>query len=113
MKDLSKELSLGLPKARGLYNPDAEKDACGVGFICDIKGRPSRQIMIDAESMNCCMDHRGGLGYEKNSGDGAGILTALPHKFFSKAISIICMPRTILTRTSSSTILTEIILKKL
>ena len=89
MKDLSKELSLGLPKARGLYNPDAEKDACGVGFICDIKGRPSRQIMIDAESMNCCMDHRGGLGYEKNSGDGAGILTALPHKFFSKAISII------------------------
>ena len=53
MKDLSKELSLGLPKARGLYNPDAEKDACGVGFICDIKGRPSRQIMIDAESMNC------------------------------------------------------------
>ena len=87
MKDLSKELALGLPQARGLYNPDAEKDACGVGFICDIKGRPSRQIMVDAESMNCCMDHRGGLGYEKNSGDGAGILTALPHKFLSKAIS--------------------------
>ncbi len=71
----------GLPSKRGLYDPANEKDSCGVGFICDIKGRPSHQIVADAAHMNCCMEHRGGVGYEKNTGDGAGILTALPHKF--------------------------------
>ena len=82
--ELSKQLSLGLPKRHGLYDPALEKDSCGVGFICDIKGRPSREIIEHAEHMNCCMVHRGGLGYEKNTGDGAGILTGLPHKFFVK-----------------------------
>ncbi len=70
----------GLPSKQGLYDPANEKDSCGVGFICDIKGRPSHQIVADAAYMNCCMEHRGGVGYEKNTGDGAGILTALPHK---------------------------------
>ena len=69
----------GLPSKSGLYDPANEKDSCGVGFICDIKGRPSHQIVADAAHMNCCMEHRGGVGYEKNTGDGAGILTALPH----------------------------------
>ena len=69
------------PNDKGLYHPSLEKDACGVGFVCDIKGRASRAIMDDAEHMNCCMVHRGGLGYEKNTGDGAGVLTALPHEF--------------------------------
>jgi len=69
----------GLPHRHGLYDPANEKDSCGVGFICDIKGRPSHQIVADAAHMNCCMEHRGGVGYEKNTGDGAGILTALPH----------------------------------
>ncbi|MBT06851.1 MAG: glutamate synthase large subunit [Rhodospirillaceae bacterium] len=79
--ELAKELTLGLPSKRGLYDPALEKDSCGVGFICDIKGRPSREIIEYAEHMNCCMIHRGGVGYEKNSGDGAGILTGLPHEF--------------------------------
>ena len=70
--------------ATGLYDPRYEKDSCGVGFVCDIKGRASRAIMEDAEHMNCCMVHRGGVGYENNTGDGAGILTAIPHKFFSR-----------------------------
>ena len=70
----------GFPPASGLYDPANEKDACGVGFICDIKGRPSHQIVADAAFMNCCMEHRGGVGYETNTGDGAGILTGLPHK---------------------------------
>ena len=73
----------GLPPKHGLYDPANEKDSCGIGFICDIKGRPSRQIVADAMRMNCCMEHRGGLGYETNTGDGAGILTALPHKLFA------------------------------
>ncbi|MFK7855842.1 MAG: glutamate synthase large subunit [Granulosicoccus sp.] len=68
------------PPAQGLYNPDQEKDSCGIGFVCDIKGRASNQILRDAQRMNCCMEHRGGVGFETNTGDGAGILTALPHK---------------------------------
>ena len=84
MSDLNRQLALGHPTSYGLYDPAFEKDGCGVGFICDIKGRASREIMRDAGNMNCCMDHRGGLGYEKNTGDGAGILTGLPHKFLSK-----------------------------
>ena len=75
---------IGLPPRRGLYDPDSEKDSCGVGFICDIKGRPSRQIIEDAQAMNCCMEHRGGVGYEKNTGDGAGILVGLPDRFLRK-----------------------------
>ncbi len=79
--------TVGLPPKRGLYDPDNEKDSCGVGFICDIKGRPSRQIVEDARDMNCCMEHRGGVGYEKNTGDGAGMLLGLPDRFLRKAAS--------------------------
>lgn len=80
---LADQLRLGLPERQGLYDPSTEHDSCGVGFVCDIKGRPSRSIIEDAQSMNCCMDHRGGQGYEKNTGDGAGILTGLPHGFLA------------------------------
>ena len=73
----------GFPPKQGLYDPANEKDSCGVGFICDIKGRPSHQIVADAAFMNCCMEHRGGVGYEKNTGDGAGILTSLPHRLMA------------------------------
>lgn len=83
-QELGKQLTLGLPRKHGLYDPAFEKEACGVGFICDIKGRPSREIINHAEHMNCCMVHRGGVGYEKNTGDGAGILTGLPHKFLTR-----------------------------
>ena len=76
-----------LPAKHGLYDPANEKDSCGVGFICDIKGRPSHQIVADAVHMNCCMEHRGGVGYEKNTGDGAGILTGLPHKLLNDVAS--------------------------
>ncbi len=81
---LNNKRSPGFPKKRGLYDPALERESCGVGFICDIKGRPSNQIIKDANHINCCMVHRGGVGYEKNTGDGAGILTALPHKLFRK-----------------------------
>ena len=84
MTDIAKELTLGLPKRRGLYEPDWERDACGVGFVCDIKGRARRSIVEDARDMNCCMEHRGGVGFENNTGDGAGILTGLPHGFLAK-----------------------------
>ncbi|MGI9328257.1 MAG: glutamate synthase large subunit [Pseudomonadales bacterium] len=75
---------IGLPNARALYSPEHEHESCGVGFVCDIKGRPSHQTIIDAEHMNCCMEHRGGVGYEQNTGDGAGILTGIPHRLFCR-----------------------------
>ena len=74
----------GLPPAHGLYDPRFEHESCGVGFVCNIKGRPSRGIVDDAKHINCCMDHRGGIGYEPNTGDGAGILTGLPHKLLAR-----------------------------
>ena len=86
MTDLRQQLAYGLPNRQGLYDPGWEKDACGVGFVCDIKGRASRRIVETAEHMNCCMVHRGGLGFEANTGDGAGVLTALPHKFLAKTV---------------------------
>ncbi|NKC00731.1 MAG: glutamate synthase large subunit [Pseudomonadales bacterium] len=81
---MTQSLIGALPAKHGLYDPSNEKDSCGVGFICDIKGRASHQIVADAVHMNCCMEHRGGVGYEKNTGDGAGILTALPHKLLNE-----------------------------
>ena len=66
------------PAKTGLYDPASEKDGCGIGFVCDIKGRASHQIIEEAKLMNCCMEHRGGVGYEQNTGDGAGVLTGLP-----------------------------------
>ncbi len=72
------------PGRVGLYDPAWEKDSCGVGFVAHIKGQPSHQILLDANEMLCRMDHRGACGSETNTGDGAGMLTALPHPFFSE-----------------------------
>jgi glutamate synthase (NADPH/NADH) large chain len=77
-------LKFGFPPKQGLYDPAQEKDSCGVGFVANIKGKPSHQIMLDAYHLNSRMDHRGGCGFEANTGDGAGILMALPHSFFSE-----------------------------
>ncbi len=74
----------GFPEKNGLYDPTLEKDSCGVGFVANIKGIPSHEIMTDAYHINSRMDHRGGCGFEENTGDGAGVLTAMPHKFFTR-----------------------------
>jgi len=85
MKDKSKSTyKLGLPPKMGLYDPQFEKDSCGVGLVANIKGNPSREIMEDAFLINSKMDHRGGCGFEENTGDGAGILMAIPDNFFRK-----------------------------
>ncbi|MEO1615988.1 MAG: glutamate synthase large subunit, partial [Planctomycetota bacterium] len=73
-----------LPPAQGLYDPSLEKDACGVGFIAHIKGHPSHQNVIDADEILCAMDHRGACGCEPNTGDGCGMLCALPHEFLAR-----------------------------
>ena len=74
----------GLPAPQGLYDPRLDKDSCGVGFIADIKGRKSHQIVKDALAIVCNLEHRGAVGADPRAGDGAGILTQIPHKFFVK-----------------------------
>ena len=74
----------GLPAAQGLYDPALDKDSCGVGFIADIKGRKSHQIVEDALAIVCNLEHRGAVGADPRAGDGAGILVQMPHKFFAK-----------------------------
>ncbi|MEX0903158.1 MAG: glutamate synthase central domain-containing protein, partial [Pseudohongiellaceae bacterium] len=81
-REVTAPFTFGYPKKVGLYDPAQEKDSCGVGFVANIKGKPSHQIMLDAYHLNSRMDHRGGCGFEANTGDGAGILVALPHSFF-------------------------------
>lgn len=66
----------------GLYHPSFEKDSCGVGFIANIKGRKSHQVVSDGLTMLERMSHRGACGCEPNTGDGAGILIQIPHEFF-------------------------------
>ena len=74
----------GAPEAHGLYDPENEHDNCGVGFIAHIKGQHSRSIVTDADRMLRHMDHRGACGCESNTGDGAGMLTALPTDFLKR-----------------------------
>ncbi|KAK0704956.1 glutamate synthase [Lasiosphaeris hirsuta] len=73
-----------LPVKQGLYDPDLEKDACGVGFACHIKGKASHKIVSDARNLLCNMTHRGAVGSDARDGDGAGVMTSIPHKFFIK-----------------------------
>ncbi|KAG0271700.1 glutamate synthase [NADH] [Linnemannia exigua] len=70
-----------LPVKQGLYNPDNEKDSCGVGFIANIKGEHSHRILKDASNILCNMTHRGATSADPRDGDGAGVMTGMPHTF--------------------------------
>ncbi len=74
----------GLPPAQGLYDPAHEHDACGVGFVVDIKGRKSHAIVSQALTVLKNLLHRGACGCEVNTGDGAGILIQMPHRFLER-----------------------------
>jgi glutamate synthase domain-containing protein 2/glutamate synthase domain-containing protein 1/glutamate synthase domain-containing protein 3 len=74
----------GYPPAQGLYDPRHEHDACGVGFICHIKGNASNRIIMQALEMLENMNHRGACGCEPDSGDGAGIMVRLPDAFLRR-----------------------------
>ncbi|PPR08093.1 hypothetical protein CVT24_010554 [Panaeolus cyanescens] len=73
-----------LPADQGLYSNENEKDSCGVGFICHIKGQPSHKIVSDARQLLCAMTHRGATGADSRDGDGAGVMTSIPHDFFRR-----------------------------
>jgi glutamate synthase domain-containing protein 2/glutamate synthase domain-containing protein 1/glutamate synthase domain-containing protein 3 len=70
------------PGKQGLYDPWYEHDACGVGFVVDMKGRKSHRILEQAIEVLHNLDHRGACGCEANTGDGAGVLLQMPHAFF-------------------------------
>ena len=70
--------------SHGLYRPEFEHDACGIGALAHLKGKRSHQMIDDALSVLVNLEHRGGVGLEKNTGDGAGILFQIPHRFFRK-----------------------------
>ncbi|WP_028784359.1 glutamate synthase large subunit [Thalassobacillus devorans] len=74
----------GYPIPQGLYNPANEHEACGIGMIANINGRKSHDIVQNAVTILCNLEHRGGQSADVNSGDGAGILTQIPHRFFLK-----------------------------
>ena len=70
------------PAPQGLYHPKNEHDACGIGFVANIKGVRSHDLVQQALEVLCHLDHRGARGCETNTGDGAGILTQIPDRFF-------------------------------
>ncbi len=77
----------GTPLPQGLYDPALDKDSCGVGFVANIKGAKSHQIIEDGLQILCNLEHRGAVGADPRMGDGAGILVQIPHKFFVKKTS--------------------------
>ena len=74
----------GQPAKQGLYDPWYEHEACGVGFVVDMKGRKSHRILQQAIQVLRNLDHRGACGCEANTGDGAGVLLQMPHAFFQQ-----------------------------
>ena len=74
----------GQPGKQGLYDPWFEHEACGVGFVVDMKGRKSHRILEQAIQVLRNLDHRGACGCEVNTGDGAGVLIQMPHAFFQQ-----------------------------
>ncbi|HET9359282.1 MAG TPA: glutamate synthase large subunit [Vicinamibacterales bacterium] len=77
------------PPAQGLYDPQAEHDACGVGFVVHIKGRRSYGIVRKALEVLVNLEHRGACGCEENTGDGAGILIQIPDAFLRKVAGVL------------------------
>ena len=75
------------PPAQGLYDPRAEHDACGVGFVVHMKGQRSHEIVRKALQVLINLEHRGACGCEANTGDGAGILIQIPDTFLRKVVS--------------------------
>ena len=73
----------GFPKPQGLYNPEFEKDNCGIGLIASIKGEKTHDIVKKGIEILVNLTHRGAVGSDTKTGDGAGILFQIPHEFFS------------------------------
>src|SRR6202050_4880639 len=77
----------GLPPAQGLYHPAHEHDACGIGFVASIRGEKSHEIIRKGIEVLVNLTHRGACGCDPETGDGAGVLIQIPHKFFARECS--------------------------
>src|SRR2546426_3306907 len=109
-----------LPPKQGLYDPQFEHDACGVGFVVDIAGRKSNDIVRKSLQVLVNLQHRGAKGCEANTGDGAGILLQIPHEFLkgeckklgfdlpapgTYGVGMVCLPRDLHTQRWSQEII--------
>ncbi len=116
----------GMPPAQGLYDPRFEHDACGFGFIAQLKNVASHDCVDKALTMLENMEHRGACGCEATSGDGAGILVATPDKFFRKeakrlgftlpkkgdyAVAMMFLPQDLIAREESEQYFTDVLEK--
>ncbi|MFP4697688.1 MAG: glutamate synthase large subunit [Eubacteriales bacterium] len=81
---MSNKRFFGLPPQQGLYNPSFEKDSCGVGFVAHMKGNKSHSIINQGLEVLINLTHRGAVGSDADSGDGAGIMIQIPHKFLEQ-----------------------------
>ena len=77
-----------IPSAAGLYDPASERDACGIGIIADLRGKPSQAIVADALEALRNLEHRGAVGGDRKTGDGAGLLCGIPDRFFREAMGL-------------------------
>ena len=82
----------GMSAPYGLYDPALEHDACGVGLFCRIDGTPSHLVVRKGLQVLLELDHRGACGCDEATGDGAGILIQLPHKFFETEVRVLPAP---------------------
>src|SRR6476646_10218526 len=85
-QSMSPTFPLFPPVAQGLYDPRYEHDACGVGFVVNIKGRKSHSVVERGLQVLINLQHRGACGRETNTGDGAGILIQPPDRFLRKVM---------------------------
>ena len=114
----------GTPLKQGLYDPQFEHDSCGIGFVVNMKGRKSHQLVTDGLQILMNLDHRGAVGCEPNTGDGAGILIQTPHEFLVKVtaklgfklpafgdygVGMLFLPRTPLERNAVRTAFAKIV----
>ncbi|MDR1572771.1 MAG: glutamate synthase large subunit [Clostridiales Family XIII bacterium] len=77
----------GLPRRQGLYDPQFEHDACGIGMLVNVQGKKSHKLVEDAIEVLKNLTHRGGVGSEPETGDGAGILLQIPHEFMKRVMA--------------------------
>lgn len=71
-----------IPEAQGLYRPEFERDACGIGLYAHLKGKATHDIVKKGLQMLCQLDHRGGQGSDPFTGDGAGLMVQIPDQYF-------------------------------
>jgi len=91
-KDYFQRNTAGVPESRGLYTPAFEHDSCGTGFVARIDGIPKHSIVEKGIKISVNLEHRGAVGGDKSTGDGAGLLVQLPHAFFQQECRDIKLP---------------------